>query len=134
MEHRPGFGHHLRLLRELENPDGRLKDGQLESDRSGDSFTGTRSQAGRRAMHHEHGAHEHLIERFAREIARELSHARAEGLFGQLILVAEPHFLGLLRDALDTATTRLVVRSVTKDLAAVSPYAVATHIADALPL
>lgn len=133
-EHRPGFGHNLSLVRELEHPDGRKKNRDLESDRSGDSFTGTRASGGRRAMHHEKSAHEHLIERFAREVADELGRARAEGLFGALILVAEPKFLGLLRDALDPTTALRVVNSVTKDLVAVAPRDIASHIADVLPL
>ncbi len=134
MEHRPGFGKNLTLVRELANPDGRKKNHELESDRAGDSFTGTRASGGRRAMSHEHTAHEHVSEVFARQIAAEVEHARIEGRFGALILVASPKLLGLLRDALSPTTARLVVDSMHKDLAAVPARDLAEHIASVLPL
>jgi len=134
MECLPGHKRSLRLLRELENPDGRKKNQDLESDRSGESFTGVRSMGGQRAMHHEQSAHEHVSERFAQTIASQLQHARGAGEFDDLILVAEPKFLGRLRAALDPATAHRVVGSVTKDLAHVPAQSVAEHIADVLPL
>jgi protein required for attachment to host cells len=134
MEHRPGYGHHLRQVRELQNPDGRKRNKDLESDRAGESFTGARGAAGRRAMHHEHDAHDHVVIAFAKQIADTLSKERAAGSYGGLILVAEPHFLGLLRDALDAPTARTVVGSVTKDLASVNASDIAQHITSVLPL
>jgi protein required for attachment to host cells len=134
MEHRPGFGRHLTLVHEIEHPDGRKKNKDIDSDRAGESFTGARESGGLRAMHHEHSAHDHVIERFAKELASQLARGRAEGRFDDLILVAEPKFLGLLREALDSTTTRHVVSSVTKDLAAVPSRSVAGHIAEVLPL
>ena len=90
--------------------------------------------ADERGGDHEQTAHEHVATQFAHQLGLELSRARAEGLFGDLILVAEPKFLGLLRGALDAATARQVVNSVTKDLAGVPAHAVASHVADVLPL
>lgn len=134
MEHRPGYGHHLLQVAELQNPDGRKRNRELESDRAGESGSGSRGAGGRRGLKHEQTAHQHVVETFVHEIADELKKARATGMFGQLILVAEPKLLGLLRDALDSATAQKVVSSVTKDLAAVPPRGIAQHIADVLPL
>jgi protein required for attachment to host cells len=133
-EHRPGTKRTLELLRELENPDGRKKNHEIETDRSGDSFTGARGLGARRAMHHEHSAHDHVVERFARTIAGELEHARSEGRFDGLILVASPKLLGLLRSELDSATAQRVVASVHKDLAEIPDRDVVDHISDVLPL
>jgi protein required for attachment to host cells len=122
MEHRPGFGHHLRLVREIEHPEGRKRNRELDEDRTGDSF------------HHEHTSHQNVEERFVHDLARELERARVDGVFSDLILVAEPKFLGLLRHALDSTTAQRVVGSVAKDLAAIPAPQVAEHIADVLPL
>jgi protein required for attachment to host cells len=132
LEHRSGFGRNLTLLREIANPDGRKKNAELNADRPGTSAT--RGQAGGRAMHQEHSAHDHVVEKFVHEIAAALHHDRAASLFDALILVAEPGVLGSLRAALDPATARKVVSSVTKDLASFAPRDIAGHIADVLPL
>lgn len=45
---------------------------------------------------------------FARELADHLNQAREAGRFRQLVLLAEPHFLGILRKQLDKPTTDAV--------------------------
>lgn len=133
MEHRSGFGRHLNLVRELDNPDGRKKNQELDTDRPGEgASSGGRMM--RRAMLPEQTAHEHVAITFAQTLASELTKARAEGAFDQLILVAEPGFLGLLREALDKPTRQAVIDSVNKNLAVEQPNEVAQHIGRALPL
>lgn len=134
MEHRSGFGKNLFFVEELTNPDGRKRNHEIDADRAGEAFTGARGSAGRREMHPEHTAHEHVVESFVREIASHIARARAEGRFSDLILVAEPRFLGALRGALDAATSHTVKASVTKDLAAVTSGSIAKHISEVLPL
>lgn len=134
MEHRSGFGRNLILVSELDNPDGRKRNHEIDSDRAGQTYTATRGAHGQRAMHREHTAHEHVIETFIHELAGTLQRARAEGAFDALILVAEPRFLGGLRGALDAPTAHKVVGSVTKDLAAVPASDIAKHITEVLPL
>jgi len=133
MEHQSGFGRHLVLVRELDNPDARKRNHEIDSDRPGAASSGGGGTM-RRSMQHEQTAHEHVVTTFATAIATELSKSRAEGLFDTIILVAEPGFLGLLRDALDKPTARIVVDSVTKNLAMERPNEVAEHIGNALPL
>jgi protein required for attachment to host cells len=133
MEHQSGFGRHLVLVRELENPDARKRNHEIDSDRPGDASSGGRGTM-KRSMQHEQTAHEHVVTKFAQTIAAELSKSRAEGLFDAIILVAEPGFLGVLRDALDKPTAQIVVDSVTKNLAVERPNEVAEHIGNALPL
>jgi len=134
MEHRSGFGRNLTFVSELHNPDGRLRNHEIDTDRAGDSGSGVHGKTGRRAMPHEHTAHEHVVENFTRTIAEQLQRARAAGSFDDLILVAEPRFLGGLRGALDAPTAHKVVASVTKDLAQVPWNGIAKHIEDVLPL
>jgi protein required for attachment to host cells len=134
MEHRSGFGKNLSFVSAMENPDARLRNHDIDSDKGGETSTGMRGgPGGRRAMPHEHTAHEHVVEKFVHKLTHELRDARAKGLFDALILVAEPRFLGGLRDALDPPTAHKVVASVTKDLAAVPSPEIAGHVADVLP-
>jgi protein required for attachment to host cells len=134
LEHRSGFGRNLTFVSELENPDGRKRNHEIDSDRAGQSFSRAGGAASPHAMNREHTAHEHVIEGFIRTIAEQLQRARAQGSFDDLILVAEPRFLGGLRGALDAPTAHKVVASVTKDLAAVPSAGIAKHVADVLPL
>lgn len=133
MEHKSGFGRHLILVHEIEHPEGRMRNQDIDSDRPGTASSGGHGTS-RRAMQHEETAHEHKASAFAQTIATELSKARAAGKFDSLILVAEPGFLGLLRDALDKATSQTVVDSVNKNLAVEKPNEVAQHLGNALPL
>jgi protein required for attachment to host cells len=134
MEHRAGFGRNLTFVSETPNPDGRKRNHEIDSDRAGSTYTAARGLTGQRAMHSEQTAHERVADNFARELADQIERARLEHRFDGLILVAEPHFLGLLRHALTGPSLHTVKASVTKDLAAVSWNDVAGHIADVLPL
>jgi len=131
MEHKSGFGRHLILVREIDHPDGRKRNHEIDTDKAGDASTGGGS---RRAMQREQSAHEHVAITFAQALAAELSKERAAGSFESLVLVAEPNFLGLLRGALDKPTSLVVADSVNKNLAVEAPNEVAAHIGNALPL
>lgn len=125
-------GKPLLLVRELEHAEGRKKNSELDSDRAGESFTGMRGNTGRRAMGREESAHEHLAATFAKKIAHELDSARKANQIDQLILVAEPRFLGVLKGALDTHTARLVKTTLTKDLGAIDNAHLAPHLSEVL--
>ncbi len=55
------------------------------------------------------------MQRFAAELAERLEAGRVAGTFQRLILVAPPHFLGLLRESLDAPTRAMVHTSLDKD-------------------
>ena len=110
----------------LENPDGRLKDGDIDADRPGRSFDS--GGEGRHAMSREEAPHERVAADFAREIGATLAKARGEGRLAELVLVAEPRFLGLLRRALNTPTTACVVASVDKSLTHLAAAELVAHL------
>ncbi|MEQ8660814.1 MAG: host attachment protein [Gammaproteobacteria bacterium] len=114
----------------LEHPEGRLQDRQIDSDRPGRSFDS--GGEGRHAMTREESASERIAADFAREIASHLDKARGAGRLDELVLVAEPRFLGLLRDAVDKHTAGCVIASVDKDLAHLAPDELVAHLGDAL--
>jgi len=58
---------------------------------------------------------EHRTELFAREVAKFLLRGHQEHRFQQLILIASPEFLGLLRKLIDTALMSSVKLEINKD-------------------
>jgi protein required for attachment to host cells len=112
----PGKG--LELIEEVEHPEGRERDREIDSDRPGRSFRKDSGDPRRAAMSRSESPQERAAADFARELAQKLQHGRAQNEFQRLVLVAPPQFLGLLRSALDGPTSQLVVGSLDKDLAA----------------
>ena len=119
-------GRDLSLVRELSHSRGRLRDRDVDTDRQGRSFD--RVGAARHALDASESAHEHDARAFARELAEALRQGRLESRYERLTLVAEPHFLGLVRDALDDVTARLVGATLPKDLAHIELRELAAHL------
>jgi protein required for attachment to host cells len=63
---------------------------------------------------------EHEAETFAKLLVKHLKSMHDERHFDQLILIAPPHFLGLLRKELHSPLDRLIDRTVHKDLTTAS--------------
>ncbi len=61
-------------------------------------------------------AKEHDVRSFAKDLARHLKAMHSEQHFDQLVLIASPKFLGLLRRELHAPLDRLVSRTIDKDL------------------
>jgi len=118
----------LRLVSQIDHQAGKLKDGEIESDRPGRGASS--AGGGRHGLSQHESSHEHDAQTFARELAEVLRVARNEHRFERLVLVAEPHFLGILRGALDSATSALVHDTVGKDLAHVPLRDLADHLRD----
>jgi len=96
-----------------DNPDARRHERDLVTDKPG-----RESDAGGpgRSAFEGPSAKEGSAERFARELADMLEKGRAEGRFKCLYLVAAPHFLGTLREAIDGVTYRCVDHEIAKDV------------------
>lgn len=123
----------LTLVREIDNPDGAKRNREIESDRPGSASAGGASPGNvQRALAHEQTAHERVVQNFAREIAEALRKARTANEVDELMLVAEPGFLGELTGALDKPTAKLVVAKVRKDLAIAQSDEILEHVARAI--
>jgi protein required for attachment to host cells len=117
----------LELVASLENPQGRLMNQELESDRSGSARTGVSS-----GLYEQHeDAHLHVATVFAREIADYLERARERHEYGAIVLVAEPRFLGIVRQVLTKEVASLVRETLAKDFHHVEVRDLAEHIARA---
>jgi protein required for attachment to host cells len=86
----------LLAVAELEHPEAREREQSLTSDRQGRSFDS--AGKGRHAMGKTVEPGEHEAIRFAGQIADYVRAAQNEGRCNRLLLVAGPHFLGLLRE------------------------------------
>ncbi len=104
-------------LEELDNlvqPEARLQAQDLQSDRPGRAMN--RARGGRTALESSADPKRTEAEVFARRVAERLHEGRTSGAYTELVLVAGPSVLGLLRDAMDTDTARCVVKEVRKTL------------------
>ena len=119
-------------LEEVDNmvhPEGRLHDQDINADRPGRSFD--TAGEGRHGMSKRHSPKETEAIRFATDITQRVSHAHHEGSFKQLVLVAPPRFLALLRERLPEAVTRCVILSEDKNLTQAGADAIREYIANA---
>ena len=57
-----------------------------------------------------------MAEQFAKQLSTVLDEGRMQQRYVQLVLVAEPRFLGILRSTLPLSTAALVVATLDKDL------------------
>jgi protein required for attachment to host cells len=105
------------LVNKIEHLSGRLHDRDLGTDRPGRSFARWSGQSARHALSAQASPHELELEHLTLELAEELKAGRLAKNFDDLILVAEPHFNGVLFGCLDKETKQLVSRRINKDLA-----------------
>ena len=107
----------LRLIKEFLHPASRSKGSELASDRAGHFKAEARGMEGTT-----HGAFNEPIdpkdyeqERFAIELAKELDAGRTTNSYNNLIIVASPHFHGLLNKHMNEHVAELVSRHIEKD-------------------
>jgi protein required for attachment to host cells len=108
------------------HPESRLHGHELETDRPGKSFASHGS--GQSDMDPGTEPKKQEAERFATDLAKLLNTARARGDFEHLQIAADPTFLGLLRERLDSETRDCVERSVDKNVTKQSPDRIAEAI------
>jgi protein required for attachment to host cells len=98
----------------ISDPTAHMHDRDLGSERPGRSYESVGSA--RHSIAREGDSRHHQMALFARRIARRLDDARRKGEFEQLIVVAGPAFLGLVREELSRPTRALVAHEIHKDL------------------
>jgi len=109
-----GLKRDLKLWQDIPHPQGKLKNRDIDSDKPG---RGINSHGARTSFQQAQGPTAHIAEQFAKQLAELLNDGRMKRLYMRLVLVAEPHFLGLLHAALSLESTALVTASIPKDLA-----------------
>lgn len=97
---------------EFSHPESRKKGSELVTDRPGHmQSVGNGHGARQPATDPKHYEHEN----FARELAQHLDHGRTTNSYQRLILVAEPHFRGLLNGALGSQVRDLISGAIDRD-------------------
>ena len=99
-------------MKTMQHAASREKSSELVTDRPG--HTQSRGN-GRGAYVPAKTPKEIEAERFALELARTLDHGRTAHAFQRVILIAPPHFMGLINQHLDPHVRQLVGASIEKD-------------------
>lgn len=112
------------------NPEARMHERELSTDLAG------RTRNSTTGIHHSYGPDEnfkpHAAELFAKQVSRSLADARKAGKFRKLYVVADPGFLGMLRQSLDPDTAKLVAGEVPKNVTRNEPEQVRRVLPDFL--
>lgn len=87
----------LSFVYRFSNPKGKRREAELDSDRPGKTASSA-SRTLRHALDTHNNKHEVQAQKFSKTISKALTKAAKEKKFDELVLVAEPHFLGLLRN------------------------------------
>lgn len=128
------FYDELQFAGRLADPEARLHERDLTTDRPGRKFDHAPLQSGRRGATAHHGTggephvHEHEAELFARRIAETLSLAYQQSHFDRLVVIAPPRFLGTLRQALSEPLHATIAAEIAKDLVREPRSAVRDHL------
>ncbi|MGC2459841.1 MAG: host attachment protein [Steroidobacteraceae bacterium] len=124
----------LQLTARLTDPKAHLHDRDFNSDRPGRAFdhgpigTGRRGASGHHGTEGERRPREHEALLFARQIAAALEQSQRDVHIDRLILIAGPHFLGVLRQVLSPAVRAIVSEEIPKDLVHEPESAVLSHL------
>jgi protein required for attachment to host cells len=117
-------------LERLECPDAHRHPRELTTDLTGRvNGTSFRGSYGPRVMAR-HGADSDYdprtveVQRFARQLALRLERLARSERIERLVLIAEPRFLGLLRDELSEPIRHVITREVPRNLTAAVPQAI----------
>jgi protein required for attachment to host cells len=111
----------------ISDPLARLHDREFDTERPGRSHESVGNM--RHAIQREQSPRKAEAARFARRIARRLDDARRRDEFDELVVVAGPPFLGLVRGQLSGPTRARVTREIRKDLVHSPPAALTEHLA-----
>ena len=101
-------------VEQLVCPQARLHERDMASDRPGRSFDSV--GAGRHGTEAPTSPKEQEAIRFAKTVADYLERGRVDNRYDNLTLVVEPHFLGLIRKAINPQMAKMVTREIDKDL------------------
>ena len=108
----------LTLIKEFAHPESRMKTEQLSSDRSGHYMSGGTQGSG--SFNEATDPKSYEMERFAMELAKSLDEGRASNKFGSTVLVASPHFLGLIKQNMSDQLGKTVSHTIQKDYTAIN--------------
>ncbi len=129
----------LKLVQEFDHPEGRARAHDLTSDRPGRTQQSPGNSSGGASKGSRSGMEPHTdpktveAEIFARSLATMLDKGLSSNTTAHLLLVAPPHFLGQLREALSDSVKKRVSASLDKDFDHLNVQEISERLADVLP-
>lgn len=119
------------LLEEFDHPEGRESSREIRpSSPPGRMMQNKTTGGGRSSMEPRTTPKEAEAERFAHELSHYLENAAARRQFDALVLVAPPHFLGVLQSALGRQSAKCLRAAVNKDLSKLDGAELRKRLAD----
>jgi protein required for attachment to host cells len=119
----------LREIETLSNPEARLHEGDLVSDRGGRDRSASGSSHG---LDTGSAAKDETANRFAGLVCDHLERGRQKGAFGKLYVIGAPTFLGLLRKHQSAELRGLIGGEIAKDLTTQTPESIRSRLPDSL--
>jgi len=119
-------GKKLEELETLTHPEGRMSERDMASDRPG--LTMERGGERRHGLEPSTDPKRQEAINFSRIVAGSLDKARSLQKFQELIIVAAPAFLGMLREQLSKQVEQAIVREISKNISALSPEDIQEHL------
>ena len=116
----------LNEINQFEHPESRLKNMDLVSDKPGrdfESFNNTRHAMEQKTMPKKLEAFQ-----FAKHLAEYLEQASERGKYDELMLIAGPTFLGVLRETISPNLAKLIKKEIDKDLTQLTPKEILSHL------
>lgn len=120
----------LEEIEDFSHTEGRLHDREMTSDLPGRIKS---SGGGRHALEQPTDPKKHETDIFAHHVAQYLEDAHNANRFEQLLIVAGPSFLGLLRNQLSEQIKKLVRFELDKDITMLSAAEIRQHLPEYLP-
>lgn len=105
----------VEFVMKMENPRGRLKAQDINADKPGVFLSLTTH--GTRLVKPQSPT-ERVAQEFAKKVSEFLEGSRQKSLFDDLVLIADPHFLGRLRGSFTKKLRQCVSKEIVKDLGA----------------
>ena len=121
----------LRVVQQNINPEGRKRDHELVTDRSGRTEKG-KGRHVKSALEPRTTPHEVATVRFARALGRFIDDARGRESFQWLAIIAAPHFLGLLLPQLSRRVSDALIASIDKDYVGVPDHEMSALVTEAV--
>jgi protein required for attachment to host cells len=115
----------------LNHPESRQHTQELTTDLPGKGHDANSS--GHHGMDVKNDPHAQEVTVFAREVCEHLRNGLTSNHFNNIVLIAEPSFLGALRNTMDKLTQKHVSLEINKNLVKHSPEDIRDHLPKRLP-
>ncbi len=104
----------VRFVDKIENPKGRLRLKDIDSDRPG--YAGGRGIGPGGRLERQQAPKDRILQMFSKKVAQRLEEEYRHGKFEELVIIAGPKFLGTLRQKLSKELASVVVQEIPNNI------------------